>query len=367
MKYRKYGRTDMKISVIGFGGMRFKKEESIENCAQLVKYAFEKGINYFDTAPGYRRSEDIFGLAFEELKSRRAEFFVSTKTNKSKPSEIRKDIERSLNRMKLDYIDIYYMWCVMNSKDFENRCKHGALEEFEKLKYEGIIKHICVSTHMPGDDIKELLKRYNFEGILLGYSVMNFAFRESAISSAYQFRKGIVVMNPLGGGIIPAHPSLFSFVRTNKNETVVEGALRFLINDRRITCALVGFSSRNEIDEAVEAVNKFKPINQQKIEKIRRGLKESFNNMCTGCRYCDKCPFNIPVPQLMDSYNYYLLKGERSAMIERLKWHWGIEISDILNMKCRECGRCESFCTQHLEIIPRIREIYKVAKEMKKN
>jgi predicted aldo/keto reductase-like oxidoreductase len=368
MQYRKYGSTGIDVSVIGMGGMRFPQDD-FEKSAQIIKNAYDAGINYFDTAPGYGKSEDVYGVALKEMQKTRKEkpFYVATKTFKSKPDEVRKELETSLERMNLEWIDFYHVWCVMTPRNLKERINDGVLDAFRKLKEEGLVKHICISTHMTGDEIAQTLKDYPFEGVLLGYSAMNFAYREAGISAAAELNKGVVVMNPLGGGIIPSYPEKFEFVKTQKDESVVDGALRFLLNDERISTLLVGISTQQELSDALEAFNGFKPISPEAIKKIRQSLKDSFNEMCTNCGYCNICPNKIPTPRLMEAYNHYILSEKPQNMLDRLKWHWALPINSDVFDKCIECGACERKCTQKLPIIERLNfirdEVHKARKK----
>lgn len=365
MIYRTYGQTGVEVSAIGFGGMRFQQDDPAGSAA-VMKAAYDAGINYFDTAPGYGKSEDIFGMALKEMLPTREEkpFYVSTKSSKSKPSEIRRDLEKSLRRMGLDYVDFFHMWCVLTREDYESRKASKALQEFDRLKEEGLVKHVCVSTHLAGHDIDLLLRDYPFDGVLLGYSVMNFAYREGGLVAAADLGMGSVVMNPLGGGIIPQHTDRFDFVRTREDETVVEAALRFLLNDSRITVALVGLSTQEQLDEAVRAVDGYEPIASHDVRHIRSQLSDAFNEMCTGCAYCDDCPQGVPVPKLMEAYNHYLLNGNPQDALNRLRWHWGIGPDDDVLQACVECGLCEQACTQRLSICERLKELRAMAENM---
>lgn len=360
MIYNTYGSTGIEVSAIGFGGMRFGEQDNIDTCSSLVKAAYDEGMNYFDTAPTYDNSEEVFGIAFKEMNKTRAHkpFYVSTKSMKAEPDEIRKDLETSLARMNLDYIDFYHFWYVLSLDAYYDRKAKGALTEFERLKDEGLIKHICVSTHLTGSDIGKMLADYPFEGVLLGYSAMNFACRDAGLETAAKLGLGVAVMNPLGGGVIPQNPDRFAFVKTRTGESVVDGALRFLLNDPRITVALVGLSSRQQLAEAVAAVEGYQPIPSATIHKIRDSLKQAFNELCTACRYCDDCPQNIPVPKMMDAYNHYVLANKPIDMINRLRWHWGIDLEDNFLDKCTECGLCEDACTQKLPICQRLKVIH---------
>jgi len=160
MLYRKYGSTGIEVSAIGFGGMRFEDQSDVEACAGLVKAAYDKGINYFDTAPGYEKSEDLFGAALKEMQKTRGErpFYCSTKSDKAEPAEIRRELERSLERMNLDYIDFYHVWCVMTPEEYYKRKRKGAIREFERLKEQGLIRHICISTHANSEEMDKILR-----------------------------------------------------------------------------------------------------------------------------------------------------------------------------------------------------------------
>jgi uncharacterized protein len=367
MIYRSYGSTGINVSAIGFGGMRFRDQNDVDGCAGLVKAAYDKDINYFDTAIGYGKSEELFGAAFKEMQKTRAAkpFYVATKTMAGDPKGVRSEVETSLKRMDLDHIDFYHVWCVMSLNAFGDRKANGVLKEFERLKSEGLVKHICVSTHMSGEDIGTVLADYPFEGVLLGYSAMNFAYRDAGLDAAARLKRGVVVMNPLGGGVIPQHPERFSFVRTRDDETVVEGALRFLLNDTRVTVALVGLSDEKQLAEAVSAATGFKPVAAEKVDHIRASLKQAYNELCTGCGYCDECPQEVPVPRMMDAYNHYLLSGKPADMINRLAWHWWTKPGDPVFDACVECGRCEKLCTQKLPIMQRLKEIKAEAEKVK--
>ncbi len=365
MIYTPYGQTGKEVSAIGFGGMRFRDQSDVDQCAELVKAAYDAGINYFDTAPGYGASEELFGAAFKQMLPTRPErpFYVSTKSMQSEPGEIRRELETSLERMGLDAVDFYHVWCVLSLEAYRERKARGAIREFERLRDEGLVKHVCVSTHMAGEDIGTMLDDYGFEGILLGYSVMNFAYREKGIEDAARKGLGVVVMNPLGGGIIPANPHRFAFVQTRESESVVQGALRFLINDSRITVALVGFSDRKQLADAVGAVEGFDSIPAHETRRIRGALTSAYNELCTGCSYCDSCPEGVPVPKLMDAYNHWVLNGGEQHALNRLRWHWGIQPDSPLLDACVACGQCERLCTQKLPIVERLRALRDAARK----
>jgi predicted aldo/keto reductase-like oxidoreductase len=223
-----------------------------------------------------------------------------------------------------------------------------------KLKEEGLVRHLCVSSHLVGGEIRELLMEGVFEGVLFGYSAYNIRSREKAFEAIAAHDLGCAVMNP-SGGLIPQNPDLFAFLKNREDETVSQAALRFLFSHPRISTVLVGFSDAAQLGEAVEAVERFVPMSADEIAGVRTAIGERFTDLCTGCGYCDGCPQGIPVPRMMEAYNHKRLRGRDAAVTERLAWHWSASPEEAA--KCTACGQCEEACTQHLPIIERMSEI----------
>jgi predicted aldo/keto reductase-like oxidoreductase len=357
MIYREYGQTGKKVSLLGFGGMRFKNVDDHDECVRMMAAAAKGGINYFDTAPGYfeTRSETVFGKGFAEMRKLGLPYYAATKTFESTESGIRREIEAQLKRMNIPAIDFYHIWCITNLNNWENRKKDGVLQTFRKLKEEGLVRHICISSHLIKNEIKELLMEGVFEGVLFGYSAYNFQTRQEAFDAIKEKKLGAVVMNPLGGGVIPQHPDMFSFIRREGEDTVT-AALRFLWDHPEITVTLVGFDTIEHLNEALRAMEGYRPRTGAELEEAKSKASASFEGICTGCAYCDNCPQEIPIPEYMDAYNQKLLdKNTKDPIADRLKWHWSLDKSGAA--KCTSCGQCEQACTQHINIIERLKEI----------
>jgi len=358
MLYREYGKTGKKVSLLGFGGMRFSNISDHEECVRSMVTAAEGGVNYFDTAPGYfeTKSETVFGKGFAELRRRKLPFYSATKTFATTESAIRREIEAQLKRLGLPAVDFYHIWCIKGHAEWQERKKDGILSTFRKMKEEGLIRHICVSSHMIKDEIKELLMEGVFEGVLFGYSAYNFQTRQAAFDAIREKKLGAVVMNPLGGGIIPQHPERFAFLK-RPGETAVTAALRFLWDHSDISVTLVGFGTPEHVEEALAAMEGYKPRTQAELEAVKGKAPDSLEGICTGCHYCDDCPQGIPIPKFMDAYNQKIFNksGKGDPIGDRLRWHWGLDRGAA--GKCTACGLCEKACTQHINIIERLKEI----------
>jgi uncharacterized protein len=360
MIYREFGKTNKKVSVISLGGMRFGEDE--DEAVEVIQKAYSLGINYFDTAHLYcnSRSEHIFGKAFKNMKG---EYYVSTKSMVSKDptgQDVRNRIEASLKIMGIEKIHFFYMWCIMDLEEYHRiMVPGGPYEGALQAKKEGLIDHILFSTHCKGEDIVKIIEDQVFEGVLLGYNVINHPFRQLAVDSALKHNIGVVTMNPLGGGLIPQHKEYFNFLRERENETVSQAALRFNAAQKGITTVLSGMGTIKEVEENVDTINYPLTISQQKIIEIREKITDTMNVLCTNCGYCDKCPEKIKIPKYLEAYNLLLLKDpeEMKKRIYWLKENKSLKDKDASPLDCTACGKCEKLCTQKLPIIERLKEI----------
>lgn len=358
MIYKEYGTTGKRLSAIGFGGMRLPNPRNPAEGMAVLHAARRAGITYFDTAPYYcdDRSESIFGEALRTMPNSSLPLYTSSKCSQASGAEFRRGLEKSLARLGLPQITFFHLWCVMDPTDWKARLAGGALAAALKAKEEGLIGHVCVSTHMNGAEIAQLVADHpEIEGLTLGYCAINFPYRLKGVEAARRLRRGVVAMNPLGGGLIPQHADVFDFIRAPGDPDVVTAALRFLVSDPGITTALVGFSSVDQVAAAVRAVENFTPHAPEHLETIRAGIEKDFDEMCTGCGYCLPCPQGIPIPRYMDVHNLMQLKSTDDEIRGRLKYHW--DLTPAKAAECVECGLCETRCTQHLPIIARLKKV----------
>lgn len=370
MQFRKYGDSGIEVSEIGMGGMRFGNDADIDASAAIVKRAYDKGIRYFDTAPFYNndRSEIIFGHAIKELKKEKDPFHIATKTNVSDGKEVRPQLERSLERLGLDAIDFYHVWCLVHPGQLEERKKNGVLDAFRKAKEEGLIRHICVSTHLVHEEIAPMLEQGEdlFEGMLIGFNALNFTMRMPGVRAAADRGLGVVTMNTLGGGLMTDHPDQYAGLKEPGDTSMLDVALRFNLSFPEVSCALVGFRTEEDVDTAMAAYERVKPYTPSALEAFMQRATPPSEKFCTQCNYCAGCPVDIPVLRIMEAYNHKILHPQNPKVaINRLRFHWGIPELESALEACTECGHCEEVCTQHLPILQRFDELKEDARAAK--
>ncbi len=207
MEYRRFGKTNKKISVITLGGMRFVHgwddprdvipDDTLEQCKDTVVKAFANGINHIETAWGYKKSETVYGMVLNDvLKVPRENYYLMTKGHAMTAKETREMVETQLKTLKTDYFDFYAWHGINNMNLYETACsKNGPVEELLKLKDEGIIKHVGFSTHAPLEVIIKAIETDLFEFMNLHYYYF-FQRNKAAIDLAQIKDMGVFIISP---------------------------------------------------------------------------------------------------------------------------------------------------------------------------
>lgn len=366
MRYKEFGSTGKKLSVFGFGGAKFRNGKSVEENAECVIYAYENGVNHFDSNPHYTDSEEVFSLAMRNFK--RDTYFMSTKNQPffiNSKEEAKDCIKRSLEKMKLDYFDFYYFWNVKKVDEYEkalNISRH--YDALLDAKREGLISHICLASHLTGKEGIEIIDDGKIEGILLNTNILNFPY---TIDAAYHAKKkgvGVGIMSPLYGGQIPQNEDRLQFLRRNGLSPTNE-ALRFIAGLECVDFAYIGFTNNNEVDNACKIADMRAVVTRAELEEIRKLVGHGLDKACTGCMYCmEYCPKSLPIAEYMTYYNLkYLFGMPQEEFEKRLSFHkdWFMLAKRKADARdCIKCGNCEKQCTQHINIIQRLSEFAEI-------
>lgn len=363
MQYRKFGNTGVNISALGFGCMRLPEIELADGSFQvdqektdaMLRHAYELGVNYFDTALFYchENSEIAVGKA---LKPIRDKVYISTKCPLERVSctaDYRKTLELSLQKLDTPYVDFYHFWGI-NKKAFDEKIVPlGLLEEVEKLKAEGKIRHISFSFHDEPASLKYIIDNGpQLESVLLQYNLLDRA-NEEMIQYAASKGVGVVVMGPVGGGRLAA-PTELAKKLGGKNLNTYELALRFVLGNPGVCCALSGMQTYEMVDQNAAVASLENPMTEEEWRKVGEGLEnlKRFSELyCTGCGYCQPCPKGINIPRIFQAYTYHNVYGlHELAKKTYLSYVNDEKKPGATSKDCVACGYCERKCPQHLKV-----------------
>jgi len=372
MIYKTFGNTGAKVSALGFGAMRLPMKESDgkkivdeELAVPLMQYAFDMGVNYIDSAPGYceKLSEVAVGKA---LKGYRDKVYLSTKNpiEDNDGDHWMGRLENSLKKLDTDYIDFYHFWGI-NLKGFQSwqGLKFGPLEAAQKAKDQGLIKHISFSYHDAPENFKPIVDSGLFETVLAQYNLLD---RSNEENLAYAKSKGlgVVVMGPVGGGRLGAPSEKIQGMLKNKPASTAEMALRFVLANESIDIALSGMSNLDQVKENVAVASRSGYLTEEELQHVRAMLDENKNLAklyCTGCDYCKPCPQGIDIPylfEIMNRHRVYQLTEHAKSVYKEVINGWGWRKSADAS-KCAACGTCEEKCPQKLPIIKQLQETHR--------
>ena len=363
MQYRKFGNTGIHISALGFGCMRLpeiQQEDGSwivdqEKVDEMMLRAYEKGVNYFDTALYYchHNSEIAIGKA---LKPFRDKVYVSTKCPLDlvkKTEDFEAILDKSLKKLDMEYVDFYHFWGIDQKEFDEIIVPLGLLEEAERLKKIGKIRHISFSFHDKPEALKYIIDNgHGLESVLLQYNLLDRA-NEEMIYYAAQKGLGVVVMGPVGGGRLAAPTELAQKLGSG-NLNTYELALRFVLGHPGVCCALSGMQNVTMVEQNTAIGSLEVPMTEEQWKQAGESIEnlKKFSELyCTGCAYCQPCPQGIEIPKIFQAYTYHNVYGLSESAKKAYNRYVNNEKKPGATSKdCIDCGFCESKCPQHLKI-----------------
>lgn len=321
MEYRVLGKTGLKVSRLGFGGIPIQRIDA-EGTKALMHRLLEAGVNYIDSARGYTVSEEYIGYGLEGIRDK---FILATKGRGLTKQAMQKDLETSLRNFRTDYIDLY-QFHNPSLEDLETiTAPGGALEALRDAKAAGTVRHIGLTAHSV-QVFEKALDMDWVETIMFPYNLVENQGAE-LISKCQEKNVGFICMKPLAGGAID-DASL---------------ALRYIVQNPAVTVVIPGMASDQELSQNLAAVSNSAPLTGEetaKIQAIRDSLGTQF---CRRCNYCAPCTVGIHIPQLFVLEGYLTRYGLAD-------WAKGRYETETKASACIECGACEGRCPYHLPI-----------------
>ena len=352
MQYRRLGKTDMHVSVIGFGSIQISRSQT-EHAVRVVHRALELGVNYFDTSRSYGDSEIILG---EALKGRRETVYVSTKTSAKTRDGAWQHLQESLERLQTNYLDNWHLHNLKQGEDLDTRLgPGGALEALIEAREQGLTRHVGCTAHISRALIKAL-DRFDFEVILVPMNIVEREPLAELTPLCAQKDVGVTIMKPVATGLLPAAL-----------------ALKWLAN-QPIACAVPGCTTAEEVEEnaAVGALDDIS-LTPGEESQVREWAERLEHVRCRICRVCEPCPVGIPIATILGTdaiYDHYRTMGpEVFAAFPWRRQH----VPEYLEQRrevvrqieaCTECEICQLRCPARLPIIDMLRATIPAMKDM---
>ena len=380
------------IGLLGLGCMRLPQlprgegrpgQLDQEKVNEMVDYALEHGINYFDTAPAYGDSERATGEALS--RHDRSSYLIATKMSNFNrgglPSfeDAKAMFERSLENLRTDYVDFYLLHALGSAPDFISRfTENGLLEWLFEQKAAGRIRHLGFSYHGPNSYLKELIEmEYKWDFVQIQMNYIDWknmgGTPENPCDSETLYKaleaKGIpvVIMEPVRGGALANVSKGLKEMLAQKYPSLSPAgvALTFASSFPGVMCTLSGMSNMAQLKENIATFTDFHPFDEKDSEYLMKiaGLYNANPHIpCTSCQYCMPCPNGVNIPgnfaifnNASDELTLPDINGPRDKEFKRnsknLLKHYKENLADGSRADaCTRCNVCVSKCPQHIRI-----------------
>ena len=328
MEYRILGKTGLKISRMGFGGIPIQKIDE-EGTRKLLHEMMEMGVNYIDSARGYTVSEQYIGYGLEGIRDK---FVLATKSMSRTKEAMAADIETSLGNFRTDYIDLYQVHNPSMEQLDQVIGEGGALEALMEAKAAGKIGHIGLTA--PSTAVFERALGLDWvETIMFPYNIVEQQGAE-LIHKCAEKNIGFIDMKPLAGGAI-------------EDATL---ALRYVCSNPDVTVVIPGMAEVRELEQNLAACSNTEPLADEELKAMDKVREQLGTDFCRRCNYCAPCTVGINIPSVFLFAGYL----QRYDLAD-----WAKDRYSTLKVKasaCIGCGKCEPRCPYHMPIREKLKK-----------
>ena len=399
MLMRENPKNGDRISALGFGCMRWpmikdadgKDVIDQEAVNEMVDYAIEHGINYFDTSPAYLQgqSEKAAGIALS--RHPRESYYIATKLSNFGDASAEASIQMykdSFKQLKTDYFDYYLLHSIgRGGKDAFNKryVDNGLVPFLLEEKKAGRIRNLGFSFHGAQHEFDYFMELFDsgemvwdFVQIEMNYVDWTHADGVRNVNADYLYKEldkrglPIVIMEPLLGGRLARVPESISrhMKEREPDKSVASWAFRFCGTYPRVLCILSGMTNMEPLKENVETFGHFKPLTEEELaflEEMATQMMEFPMINCTDCKYCMPCPWGIDIPGTFQHYNRAITDGTYAQNTTqknyaKLKKAYLVSYDRAVATvrqadHCITCGECLSHCPQSINIPKQLKRI----------
>ncbi len=330
MEKIRLGKTELTVTRLGLGGVQLAKM-SKDQAVRVVRTGLDLGVTFLETARGYRDSEEKMA---EAIKGRRDDVVIATKASAGTSEEMCQKIDQSLKALGTDYIDLYqYHGCDKQEAYRQMTEPDGALEGLRRAQEQGKIRAIGFSSHQLDLALK-IIEDGDFASAQLPVSFMNTENHEKGLFELASLHDvGMIAMKPFGGGRLG-------------NARLCLGYILSLPN----VAAAVGVDSVEHVQELANLAENPPSHTDEDRTEMQRIKEELGTRFCRACNYCQPCPQDIKIFQILWTPVYLAQMGLESILTQ--------ERVDTVRQaaNCTECRECEERCPFDLEIVEGLKQ-----------
>lgn len=321
----KLGKTNLEVNKNGFGALPIQRRNYADSI-EILKTAYDNGIDFYDTARFYTDSESKLGCAFEDV---RENIYIASKTRMESVEEFWRDLETSLKELKTDYLDLYQFHNISFCPKEEDDLYKAMIE----AKQEGKINHIGITTHKI-TIAHEALDSGLYETLQYPFSYLSGDEELQLVEKCRQLDVGFIAMKAMGGGLLKQSKASYAYI--NQFDNVLP---------------IWGIQHLSELEEFLSYPNDLL-LDDETKKIIENDKKELGDNFCRGCGYCMPCSEDINIS----------LCARMSLWIRRFPTEPNLDEKTQKIMKktrdCIECYECVDNCPYELDIPELLKENY---------
>ena len=408
MVYRENPVNGDKVSLLGFGCMRWpmvekdgKRVIDQEAVNEMVDYALEHGINYFDTSPAYLMGQSEMAAGIALSRHPRDSYYIATKLsnfNNQTPEASIQMYRDSFEQLKTDYFDYYLLHAIGSGgvEAFRQRyVQNGMMEFLTKEREAGRIRNLGFSFHGSPSEFDSLIGlhdsgeyHWDFVQIEMNFVDWNHADGKRNANASYLYeeldKRGIpiVIMEPLLGGRLANVPDAIATQMKERepDKSVASWAFRFCGTHPRVLCTLSGMTNMDPLLDNVKTFTHFKPLTDEELDFLERmatQMMEYPTVNCTDCKYCMPCPWGIDIPGIFKHYNTSVTEGrypqtKEQKDYQKLKRAYLVSYNRAIPTlrqaeHCIHCGECLSHCPQSIPIPRELQRINRYIEKLKQD